>query len=81
MKRWHQDYTKSFKEWKKHCKDHVEFNYPCNDQVGRFRKRKALDCGNPQCYICHSDKYPKRNLTRQELISKLKHHKLETQTS
>jgi hypothetical protein len=86
MKRWHQDYQKSFKEWKKHRKDHIENNknrmkYPgydpnvvdcsCDEQVGRFRKKKGLDCGNPRCGICHKDKFPKRTPTDQEEISRL----------
>jgi len=36
-------------------------------RLGRYRKRKAMDCGNPQCGVCHSDKYPKRDLTTQEM--------------
>jgi hypothetical protein len=24
----------------------------CEFQVGRFRKRKALDCGRPRCQLC-----------------------------
>lgn len=86
MKRWHQDYAKTFKEWKKHRKDHVENNKnsmkfvgydpyvvdcACDDQVGRFRKKKSFDCGNPRCQICHSDKFPKREPTEQEQLSKL----------
>ena len=86
MKRWHQDYAKSHKEWKKHRKSHVESNkgrmpYPgydpqevtcaCDNQVGRFRKKKAFDCGNPKCGICHQDKFPKRSPTEQEVMSDL----------
>lgn len=37
-----------------------------NAQPGRFRKKKPLDCGNVQCRVCHGDKYPKRELSRQE---------------
>jgi hypothetical protein len=85
MKRWHQDYQRTFKEWKMHRKDHVESNKnhmdypgynpyivhcPCDNQVGRFRKKKSFDCGNPRCQICHSDKFPKREPTEQEIISK-----------
>ena len=44
----------------------------CDDQVGRFRKKDAWDCGNPRCFICHSDKFPKRDLTEQEVKSKIK---------
>lgn len=32
----------------------------------RFRKVHPLDCGNKQCRICHSDKYPTRKLTKKE---------------
>lgn len=35
-------------------------------QAGRYRKLKAFDCGNPQCGICHSDKFPKRNDGKQK---------------
>jgi hypothetical protein len=38
----------------------------CDDQVGRFRKIDAWDCGKTQCVICHGAKFPKRELTRQE---------------
>ena len=36
----------------------------CDRQLGRFRKHKALGCGRPRCYLCHSDKLlrrPRRN--------------------
>jgi len=82
MKRWHQDYARTYREWKKHHDWHVEFNMngpedpfkvncPCDTQVGRFRKKDAWDCGNTQCYICHGDKFPVREKTRQEMISEL----------
>lgn len=41
----------------------------CDEQIGRFRKKDAWDCGNPQCFICHSDKFPKRQKTNKELTS------------
>lgn len=41
-------------------------------QYGRYRKRKPLDCGNPQCGICHSDKFPKRETTYREWVADLK---------
>ena len=87
MKRWHEDYFVSKREWKKHHHNHVESNKtwrrevgrdpyeidcPCDNQIGRFRKKDAYDCGNTKCYICHNDKLPKRTLTRQEIISKEK---------
>jgi len=24
--------------------------------LGRFRKKHAMDCGKPGCFVCHSDK-------------------------
>lgn len=29
--------------------------------AGRFRKRKCMDCGRPQCQACNPEKYPIRN--------------------
>jgi hypothetical protein len=37
-----------------------------------YRKRHPLDCGNPRCGICHSDKRFGHEETRQEAISRLK---------
>ncbi len=68
MKRWHQDYYKSHREMRK-LHNYVEGSW--REQIGRFRKKKAFDCGNTQCGICHQDKFPKRQLTEQEVISKL----------
>jgi hypothetical protein len=28
----------------------------CELQVGRFRKKKALDCGKAKCFLCHYEK-------------------------
>jgi hypothetical protein len=28
----------------------------CDQQLGRFRKHKALGCSKARCYLCHSDK-------------------------
>ena len=90
MKRWHEEYSRTFREWKKHWLSHLESNlerigsgqeHPfdpfeidcsCDQQKGRFRKMRAFDCGNPHCYMCHSDKYPKRDDTRQEKVSQLR---------
>ena len=82
MKRWHEDYSVAYRQWKIHHKSHVDTNKylsryrigkdpykvdcVCDEQVGRFRKMDAWDCGNPQCGICHSDKFPKRQLTIKE---------------
>lgn len=75
MKRWHEDFRISFREWKEHHRSHVESNKNnganrigkspyevdcvCDKQIGRFRKKDAWDCGNTRCYICHSDKLMK----------------------
>lgn len=40
----------SEEEIEKFIKDH---------EVGRFRKKDAYDCGDPQCFVCHSDKVGK----------------------
>lgn len=86
MKRWHQEMHITLREWKKHRQSHVESNKSrnrvgvsayvvdceCDEQIGRFRKKDAWDCGNPQCGICHSDKFPKREKTYQEIKSELK---------
>ena len=83
MKRWHEDEQIARREWKKHRRMHVEDNKDrsgyrigvspyivdceCDEQVGRFHKKDAWDCGNPHCGVCHSDKYPKRSKHEQEI--------------
>lgn len=84
MKRWHDDYYVTIRQWKKHYRWHVRENKDrqtvigqdpydvdcdCDKQIGRFRKKDAFDCGNTRCYICHGDKLPKRSLTKQELLA------------
>jgi hypothetical protein len=85
MKRWHEEYSVFYRQWKAHRKSHVETNKDssrgrigldpqiidctCDEQVGRFRKKDAWDCGNTQCGICHNDKFPKRSLTNREVKS------------
>jgi hypothetical protein len=85
MKRWHQDRKIAYREWKKHRRLHVESNQfrnrvgvsayvvecECDEQVGRFRKTDANDCGTPQCWICHGAKYPKRSKHEQELKAEI----------
>lgn len=88
MKRWHQDFPITFREWKKHHDSHVQSNIDytgnrvgkspyeidcvCDIQIGRFRKKDAWDCGHTQCFMCHSDKFPKRLPTYQEWCADLK---------
>jgi hypothetical protein len=85
LKRWHEDYKIAKREWRIHRRSHVESNIrnsgqrigkdpfvvdcECDEQVGRFRKKDAWDCGNPQCGVCHSDKYPKRTKHEHEIKS------------
>ncbi len=73
MKRWHEDYRITLREWRKHRRTHVESNKAgsgqrvgldpqvvdceCDEQKGRFRKTDAFDCGNTRCRICHYDKF------------------------
>ena len=85
MKRWHEDWKVAYREWKKHRRIHVEINRSrnrvgvsayiveceCDEQVGRFRKTDAHDCGNPQCWICHGAKHPKRTRHEQEIKSEI----------
>ena len=84
MKRWHDDFRISLREWKKHRETHVKMNKTfcayrigrspyevdckCDDEIGRFRKKDAFDCGRARCGICHSSK--KYNLkTRKEIAA------------
>jgi hypothetical protein len=85
MKRWHEDQKVAYREWKKHRRIHVETNRwrnrvgvsayvvecECDEQVGRFRKMDASDCGNSKCWICHGGKYPKRSRHEQEVRSEI----------
>lgn len=89
MKRWHDDYKITLREWKKHRNLHVQYNMTsasnriglspyevdckCDEQKGRFRKIDALDCGHARCYLCHSDKFKKRSKTKKELDFDLKY--------
>lgn len=87
MKRWHEDFPRTYREWRKHYISHVESNIDwnanrigkspyeidcsCDKQIGRFRKKDAWDCGNTRCHLCHGDKFPVRYKTRQELRADL----------
>lgn len=87
MKRWHEEASQTAREWKKYFLHQIWMNSLGSDrtgkdpdqlddvrgmQKGRFRKRHAFDCGNTRCRICHSDKCPKREKTRQELFVDLR---------
>lgn len=67
MRRWHQETHITYRNWQNHINSHRESNKyrgkspedtdcTCKYQTGRFRKKDGYDCGNSQCYICHSDK-------------------------
>lgn len=75
MKRWHEEYHRTKRQWVEDCRRRLDWwgygGLLETRQIGRFRKRKPYDCGNTQCYMCHSDKFPKRELTHQEFFSKL----------
>jgi hypothetical protein len=49
-----------------------EVDCACDDQVGRFRKRRAHGCGKPGCLLCHGDKFPRRRPTMQERLAELR---------
>ena len=40
-------------------------------QLGRFRKRRALDCGRSRCFLCHGDKLLDRR-RREQCLADLK---------
>ena len=86
MRRWHEEVFITKRNWLTHRRFHVEANLArpkviggdpfvvdceCDEQMGRFRKKDAYDCGNTQCYMCHGDKFPKRTKTRQEEVADL----------
>ena len=85
MKRYHDEIAGTMRQWKIHRRSHVESNKyrnrlgvsvyvvdcECDEQIGRFRKKDAYDCGNTRCGICHSDKFPKRTPHEQESISEM----------
>lgn len=88
MKRWHEEAPRTAQEWKKHYlrqvwinsffrsdrvgRDPYQLDRVQDMQKGRFRKKHAFDCGQARCCGCHSDKYPKREKTRQEMFADLK---------
>ena len=78
MKRWHDDFFKTHREWRNHRREHVAQNRAigrdpnqvdcvCDEQKGRFRKRASGDCGKARCQLCHGYKFPERKKTFGEL--------------
>jgi hypothetical protein len=79
MKRWHEESAKAKKQckaYKDNFREAPGFECVWVDQVGRYRKTKGLDCGNPRCFICHSDKFPKRSLTKYEIQADISYREM-----
>jgi len=59
MKRYHQEQERTRREHRFHLSwvhKWPESPVDCELQAGRFRKKKALDCGKPRCLVCSFDK-------------------------
>ncbi len=59
MRRWHEDLSITYRQWHVHSDLVHEGNptgCPCDEQIGRFRKRRALGCGHARGQLCHFDK-------------------------
>lgn len=90
MMRWHQEKKITCRNWRNHRRIHVNSNIEnsarigrdpydvdceCDNQIGRFRKKDAYDCGKTMCRICHYNKWlynGGHEMTRQEIMSALK---------
>jgi hypothetical protein len=61
MKRYHQERERTQREHRFHLRwvhrwPERPIDCECELQAGRFRKKKAFDCGNPRCLVCHFEK-------------------------
>jgi hypothetical protein len=59
MRRRHEEQTIARREWRVHRRlahDNRPTGCPCDEQVGRFRKRRGLGCGKARCQLCHFEK-------------------------
>lgn len=72
MKRWHDERRIAAERARVRRQHSALPDEPRVNQVGRFRKRTTLGCGQPRCCGCHSDRYPVRVPTRQEIAARLK---------
>jgi hypothetical protein len=73
MYRWHKDFKVAYREClerRRMCVNDA-VRYAGDEQVGRFRKVDAHDCGKPRCGVCHYAKYPNRELHEHEILSDL----------
>jgi hypothetical protein len=85
MKRWHEEFPRTYREYLKRKKytdfwstPGEEVRYASNSrsrkdkQFGRYRKMKPFDCGIPRCHVCHYDKYYQRSISYQEWCADLR---------
>ena len=63
MKRYHEETHIIKREWKKACSLGRVLS------KGHYRKKDGFDCGKSSCLCCHSDKFPRRLKTKQEIKS------------
>ena|SRR5258708_5843197 len=58
MKRAAEEFIRTKSVWRQHLQMHRgTVACVCEYQVGRFRKGQRIGgCGNPQCWLCHSEK-------------------------
>lgn len=69
MYRWHKEKHIAERNLANRIKSHSGSKpYRFVGQPGRFRKKDAWDCGQTQCYVCHSDKID-GNKTHQEIAA------------
>ncbi len=74
MKRWHEDKARLERQrrlYREHVPEHPDHETEWVDEIGRYRKKKAMDCGKTHCFICHSDKFPRRCKHEHEIMSDL----------
>lgn len=63
MKRWHDEKHIAFRNLKEYEKSTLGGN---KNQLGRFRKKDAHDCGHANCIMCHSEKIWKTKTFKQK---------------
>ena len=61
MKRYHEEQARIRSEHRFHLRrvhnrPRESVHCECELQAGRFRKKKALDCGKAACLLCHYEK-------------------------
>lgn len=56
MKRWHEEKHIAARN----LREYEQSNFcGCKNQLGRYRKQDAHDCGKPECGMCHGEKVVK----------------------